>query len=82
LIQSTAWVYVYGEDDRLSRAVLEVLRRGTLSVAFVRRWLDSFIEPNGKPWEGAWMKDKSAHAFFNVRNFLRSLYLLAHLTRF
>jgi hypothetical protein len=75
LIQATIWVYAYGEDDRLSRAALEVLRRGTLSVTFVRRWLDSFLKPNDKSWEGVWTKAESARAFFNVRNFIRSLYL-------
>jgi Protein of unknown function (DUF2785) len=75
LIQPTTWVYEYGEDDRLSRATLEVLRRGTLSVTFVRQWLDSLLKPNGNSWQGAWTKDTSTHAFFNVRNFIRSLYL-------
>ena len=75
LIQSTTWVYVYGEDERLSKAALEILRRGTLSATFVRQWQDSFLQPNGKSWKGAWTKDESACAFFNVRNFLRSLYL-------
>jgi hypothetical protein len=75
LVQSTTWVYVYGEDDRLSRAALEILRRGTLSATFVSRWLDSFLKPNGEPWEGAWTKAESTRAFFNARNFIRSLYL-------
>ncbi len=44
LIQSTTWVYVYGEDERLSKAALEILRRGTLSATFVRQWLDSFLQ--------------------------------------
>ena len=75
LIQSTTWVYAYGEDDRLSRAALEVMRRGTLPVTFIRQWLDSFIKPNNGTWKGAWTKEKTTRAFFNVRNFVRSLYL-------
>jgi hypothetical protein len=75
LIQPTTWVYVYGEDERLARAALEILHRGTLSITFVRKWLDSFLQPNSKSWKGVWSKDESARAFFNVRNFLRSLYL-------
>ena len=75
LTRSTNWVFLYGEDDRLSRAVLEILRRDTLPTAFVRDWLDSFLRPSGYSWHGAWTKEKSAQAFFNVRNFLRSLYL-------
>lgn len=75
LIQSTSRVYMYGEDDRLSRATLEVMRRGTLSVTFVRQWLDSLIKPNNDTWKGAWTKEKTTRAFLNVRNFVRSLYL-------
>ena len=75
LIQSTTWVHIYGEDERLAKAALEILRRGTLSATFVRRWLDSFLKPNGASWEGAWTKAESARAFFNARNFIRSLYL-------
>jgi Protein of unknown function (DUF2785) len=75
LLQSTTWVFVYGEDDRLSRAALEVLRRGTLSVTFIRRWLDSFLKPDGGSWKGAWKKERTTLSFFNVRNFVRSLYL-------
>ena len=74
LVQPTPWVYLYGEDERLARATLEVLRRGTLSATFVGRWLDSFLKPNGKSWKGGWTEVRSAHAFFNVRNFIRSLY--------
>jgi hypothetical protein len=33
------------------------------------------LKPNGKSWEGTWTKDESARTFFNVRNFIRSLYL-------
>ena len=75
LVQSTDWVYVHGEEDRLSRAVLEVLRRDTLSTTFLNKWLKSFLMPEGGTWKGAWTKDESTRAFFNVRNFLRSLYL-------
>jgi Protein of unknown function (DUF2785) len=75
LLQSTTWVFVYGEDDRLSRAALEVLRRGTLSVTFVRRWMDSFLKPDDGSWKGAWKKERTTLSFFNVRNFVRSLYL-------
>lgn len=75
LIQSTGWIYLYGEDDRLSRAVVEILRRDTLSMAFVKKWLAFFLEPDEKDRAVAWTKEESWHAFFNVRNFLRSLYL-------
>jgi Protein of unknown function (DUF2785) len=75
LTGSSNWVYLYGEDDRLTRAVLEILRRDTLSETFLKKWLTSFHKPGDGSWKGAWTKADSAHAFFNVRNFLRSLHL-------
>jgi hypothetical protein len=75
LLQSTDWVYLHGEDDRLSRAVLEIFHRDTLPAAFMKKWLGSFLNPGADSWKGAWLEEESAHAFFNVRNFLRSLYL-------
>lgn len=75
LVQSTEWVFQHGEDDRLSSAALEILRRDTLSVAFVKKWLGSFLKPEGNTWNDAWTMEESSRAFFNVRNFLRSLYL-------
>lgn len=75
LTRSTNWVYLHGEDDRLSRAVLEIMHRGTSSATFVKKWLNSFLKPGFGSWKGAWTKEESARAFFNVRNFMRSLYL-------
>ena len=75
LTNSTNWVYVHGEDDRLSRAVLGILQRDTLSPPFIKEWLHSFLKPDGSSWKGTWTKEASTKAFFNVRNFLRSLYL-------
>jgi len=75
LTKSTNWVYLHGEDDRTSRAVLEILRRDTLSGTFLKKWLNSFLEPEDGTWKGAWTKEESTGAFFNVRSFLRSLYL-------
>jgi len=76
LIHSTNWVYIHGEDDRLSKAALEVLRRGALPVNSLRKWMKSFLDPSDGSWKGAWANEDSTRAFFNVRNFLRSLYLL------
>jgi hypothetical protein len=75
LTQSTNWVYLHGEDDRLSRAVVEILRRGALSATYMRKWLNTFLKPGGDSWKGAWTEEESARAFFNVRNFMRSLYV-------
>jgi hypothetical protein len=72
LIASSDWVYVHGEDDRLSVAVLTILRRDMLPINSIKEWAKSFT---GSKWKGAWNEDGSSRAFFNVRNFLRSLYL-------
>ena len=75
LMAASNWVYVHGEDDRLSRAVLGILRSDTLAEPSVQKWVNSFLAPKGGLWKGAWTKDDSTRAFFNVRNFLRSLYM-------
>lgn len=75
LIRSTAWVYVHGEDDRLSAAVLTIFQRGLLDPLAIKKWLDSLTDPKNGSWKGAWTKENSTRAFFNTRNFLRSLYL-------
>ena len=71
------WVYIHGEDDRLSSAVVEILRGGTLSITQLQKWLKSFLAPNDGSWKGAWTNEESTRAYFNVRNFLRSLYIKA-----
>jgi len=75
LLNSTKWIYVHGEDDRLSAAVLVVLQRGLLGAPAIKEWLDSLTSPDSDSWKGAWTNEESTRAFFNVRNFLRSLYL-------
>lgn len=75
LVLSSDWVYHYGEDDRLSRAAVEILRRETLSTAFIKKWLESMRNQNENERKLEWTKEDSLRAFFNVRNFLRSLYL-------
>jgi len=71
LSKATDWVYVHGEDDRLSTVVLFILQRGLLGKDEVQEWLATFA----KSWKGAWVDEERTRAFFNVRNFLRSLYL-------
>lgn len=75
LVNATNWVYVHGEDDRLSAAVLTIFKRGLLELSAIEEWLDSLINPESGSWKGAWTKEESTRAFFNLRNFLRSLYL-------
>jgi len=71
LSKASDWVYVHGEDDRLSTVVLFILQRGLLGKDDIQDWLANFT----KSWKGAWMDEERTRAFFNVRNFLRSLYL-------
>ena len=75
LIASANWIYVHGEDDRLSEAVLAVFQRGLLESSAIKAWLDSLINPKSGSWKGAWTKEESTRAFFNLRNFTRSLHL-------
>ena len=72
LVNASDWVYLHGEDDRLSAATLSILRREMLPISAIKEWLKSFTSPN---WKGAWTKEESTRAFFNVRNYLHSLYL-------
>jgi len=71
LISATDWVYTFGEDDRLSAAALSVFQRGTLNASILHNWISSFTGN----WKGAWMNEERTRAFFNVRNFTRSLYI-------
>ena len=71
LMNASDWVYVHGEDDRLSAAVLAIFQRGLLKTETVQEWLSSFTGV----WKGAWTDEERTRAFFNVRNFLRSLHL-------
>ncbi|MBI5932624.1 MAG: DUF2785 domain-containing protein [Chloroflexi bacterium] len=71
LKNSTDWVYLHGEDDRLSNAVLSVFKRGLVPAEQVKAWLAAL----SADWQGAWMDEARTRAFFNVRNFLRAVHL-------
>lgn len=68
------WIFVNGEDDRLSAAVIAIFQRSLLKTDTIFEWLSSLREN----WKGAWTDEKKSVAFFNIRNFTRSLYI--HLT--
>lgn len=72
LIRSTNWVYIHGEDERLTNAVMAILARDLVSEGFLKEWLKLLTEPE-KSWKGAYENEEQARAFHNVRNFLRSL---------
>jgi len=77
LVNTTNWVYIHGEDERLANAVMAILGRGLVLVEFLNEWLKSFTEPENS-WKGAYMDEGQAKAFNNVRNFLRSLWISVH----
>jgi len=72
LVHSINWVYIHGEDDRLTNAVMMILQRDLVTTDFLKNWLKSFTEPE-KLWNGAYTDEGQAKAFHNTRNFLRSL---------
>lgn len=72
LVNSTNWVYIHGEDERLANAVIAVLQRHLVSLEFLTTWLQSLTEPE-KSWKGAYMEEGQDRAYHNVRNFLRSV---------
>ncbi len=77
LTEPIDWVYPYGEDDRLVQAVLGAIQRKLLDEFFYKQWLNSFIFFEGKrrAWKGSFANQPLHYAYFNSRNFLRSLQL-------
>jgi hypothetical protein len=72
LVQSSHWVYLHGEDERLANVNVAILQRGMLTTEYLDKWLKSFTEPETS-WKGEYVNEEHAKAFHNVRNFLRSL---------
>jgi len=77
LVHSTNWIYIHGEDERLTNAVMAILHRDLLAVEFLTAWLRTLTEPE-ESWKGAYLDDGQARAYHNVRNFLRSLWIAIH----
>jgi hypothetical protein len=77
LVNSTNWIYIYGEDDRLASAVITIFQRDLLTVSDVKYWLKSLTSPD-PAGSGTWKEEERARVYFNVRNFLRSVHL--HIT--
>jgi len=71
LINSTNWVYIHGEDERLANAVTAIFQRSLISQEYLKKWFKSFTEPE-KSWKDAYMNEGRDVAYQNVRNFLRS----------
>jgi hypothetical protein len=94
--EPVAHVYVYDEDERLTRAVMAVLQRDILPLSFFIGWLQRLTHPQGRTaldadFESGKMmnivrNEAETYARHNVKHFLRSLYFqqlspgFAHLT--
>lgn len=75
LLERGAEVFIYGEDERLASACLQVLRRTELSGEAVDRWLGRFRSPGWAPtWLLASGSAPGARTYANVKAFLRSTY--------
>lgn len=72
---AAGYFYIHGEDERLARAVMAVLRRRLLSEEEVRVWVKSFTAPEDDVWKGAYEDEERNRAFQNTRNLLRSISL-------
>lgn len=76
LIHADTGIYLYNEDERLVMTVMAALRRDLLDMAFLQTWLSGFVRPNGKTWENAHVSEQGQRAYYNVKTFLRSFYIL------
>jgi hypothetical protein len=67
------YVYVHSEDERLTSAVIDILKRATISLDAWNAWIARFIA-----WKQSWPEGDfipTIHApWLNCKNFLRSLY--------
>lgn len=79
-----AFVYLYDEDERLTRAVMAALQRDLLTLPYLAEWLERFTNPKGRiGWDETFENGRLmevAHskvetcARHNSKHFLRSLY--------
>lgn len=68
-------VYLHGEDDRLVRVIVAANQRQLLDDFFMKQWLNSFAAHRKHNWKNSFASPPANTAYFNTRNFLRSLYL-------
>lgn len=73
MLLPATYLYVYGEDERLASAIVEILKRELVEWRAWDRWLDRFVRWQGSGEEGDF--DPTIHApWYNSKNLLRSLY--------
>ncbi|GAA0606995.1 hypothetical protein GCM10009001_25340 [Virgibacillus siamensis] len=66
--------YTAAEDERISYAVLRLLRRDVIEIQVLRKWLQQFASNNGEEWLSCLSSAHMASTYVNVKGFLRSLY--------
>ena len=74
LTQKTKIILKHGEDERLALAVMDVLKRDTLSAEQVKAWLDALVAVKELGTEGADFEPDVHGAVQNMKHFLRALY--------
>jgi hypothetical protein len=72
--------YIHNEDDRLARVFIAAHQRQLMDEFFFQTWLKSFTAPAKHSWKGSFESPATHHAYFNTRNFLRSLYIRVYQT--
>jgi hypothetical protein len=69
-------VYVWGEDERLARTLLSLVRRSDFDPALADPWLAVFAALHKKAWEAAPLDPAVLAADRNAANLLKSLHTL------
>jgi hypothetical protein len=67
--------YLHNEEDRLVRVVIAAHQRQLLDEFFFQTWLKSFVAAKKHNWKRSFESEPLHMAYFNTRNFLRSLYM-------
>jgi hypothetical protein len=66
-------VYVWGEDERLARTLLSLVRRSDFDPVLIDSWLAGFTTLHKKAWEGEFLDPALLAADRNGANLLKSL---------
>lgn len=76
LMKPVAYVYTHDEDERLTQAVTDILKRRTLSETVIIGWLERIRNWKQEHGSGSGF-DPLIHApYMNLKNFARSVYLM------
>jgi hypothetical protein len=75
LLAPTEHRLVHGEDDRLAYATMAILHRNLLDLRLVEAWVRRLSAGLARPTESTATGEWPTPTVFNVRSFLRALYL-------